>query len=174
MILWLNGPFGVGKTTTAHTLVAETTGWRLFDPEHVGYMLQANLRDLDFGDFQHLQPWRNLVPHALREVNRLTDTHLIAPQSVLVSDYWDELSCNMGDLDLEVVHVVLDCQEEALAKRIDSDEADTGSRVWRTEHIAQYRRARPWMMAAADQTIDTTSLTTNQISTAILDAIGRR
>ncbi|MEE9414424.1 MAG: AAA family ATPase [Acidimicrobiales bacterium] len=171
MIIWLNGPFGVGKTTTAASLLKNSANWRVFDPEHVGYMLQANLKDLDFGDFQHLQPWRNLVPHTLREVERLTATNLIAPQSVLVKDYWDELKTKMTDLGLEVFHVVLNCDENVLAKRIEDDKIDRDACVWRTEHIAQYSQARTWMTAFADLTIDTSALTPDQISTAILGTL---
>jgi adenylate kinase family enzyme len=45
MIIWLNGTFGAGKTTTARELVATTPGARLFDPELVGYLLRAILPD---------------------------------------------------------------------------------------------------------------------------------
>lgn len=62
LIVWLNGPFGVGKTTTAE-LVTERSGWRLFDPEHVGYLLAGNLQDLGHDDFQDLVEdyWRELA-----------------------------------------------------------------------------------------------------------------
>lgn len=33
MIIWLNGTFGAGKTTTAHELAKLVPGSRLFDPE---------------------------------------------------------------------------------------------------------------------------------------------
>lgn len=66
MIVWLNGTFGAGKTTTAHELVYRSQGWRIFDPESVGYMLSDNLRDLEFSDFQDLPSWRRLTPLVLR------------------------------------------------------------------------------------------------------------
>ncbi len=45
MIVWLNGTFGAGKTTTAAELQTLMPGARVFDPETVGYMLMANLAD---------------------------------------------------------------------------------------------------------------------------------
>ena len=39
MIIWLNGTFGAGKTTTARQLVQRLANTRLFDPELVGYLL---------------------------------------------------------------------------------------------------------------------------------------
>jgi hypothetical protein len=86
VIIWLNGTFGAGKTTTAGLLRERLDGSRIFDPEHVGSMLAGNLRDLSFDDFQDLPPWRALVPPVLHEVQRFTGATVIAPQSVLVED----------------------------------------------------------------------------------------
>jgi broad-specificity NMP kinase len=33
MLVWINGTFGVGKTTTAKALTDRLPGHRLFDPE---------------------------------------------------------------------------------------------------------------------------------------------
>jgi hypothetical protein len=61
VILWLNGTFGSGKTTTALELLPMIASSRLFDPEAVGYMLQPNLSDHPVSDFQHWPPWRPLA-----------------------------------------------------------------------------------------------------------------
>ena len=91
MIIWINGTFGVGKTTTANALL-KGSSWRLFDPEHVGFLLAGNLRDLEFDDFQDLPPWRELVPAVADEIYRFTGPEgMVAVQTVLVADYWDEL-----------------------------------------------------------------------------------
>ena len=39
MIVWINGAFGSGKTTTAGLVTKRLDGAKLFDPEYVGYML---------------------------------------------------------------------------------------------------------------------------------------
>lgn len=62
VIIWLNGPFGAGKTTTAKQLVGRLDNARHFDPELVGYLLRTALGDHDLKDFQDLPPWRELVP----------------------------------------------------------------------------------------------------------------
>ena len=61
MIVWVNGAFGAGKTTTAARLTEMWKGSRRFDPEQVGYALGNNLKDIPFSDFQDLPPWRPLV-----------------------------------------------------------------------------------------------------------------
>ena len=64
----------------------------MFDPETVGYMLQPNLTDHAVSDFQHWPPWRPLVAATAIELARYTGEHLIAPQTVLVRDYLEEIS----------------------------------------------------------------------------------
>ncbi|MGW4522419.1 hypothetical protein [Amycolatopsis sp. NPDC004378] len=59
MIVWLNGTFGAGKTTTARALAA-LLGARTFDTEFVGYLLRTAFPE-PAGDFQHLPLWRQLV-----------------------------------------------------------------------------------------------------------------
>jgi hypothetical protein len=41
MIVWINGAFGSGKTTTAGLLTKRLDGAKLFDPEYVGYLLMS-------------------------------------------------------------------------------------------------------------------------------------
>ncbi|WP_433522294.1 hypothetical protein ACQPZ2_34800 [Nocardia pseudovaccinii] len=61
MIIWLNGTFGAGKTTTAQELTALLPGSRIFDTEEVGIMLRHVLASEIVRDFQDWQPWRALV-----------------------------------------------------------------------------------------------------------------
>lgn len=155
-IIWINGTFGAGKTTTAGKLVELTEGTRLFDPEHVGYMLSANLSDRQFTDFQQLPPWRTLVPVVMDEISRLTGHHLIAVQTVLVEDYWRELEDGLRSRGHDVIHVLLDADAETLHTRIDADPEGHDIRRWRHEHVDRYQSARPWLLSAADLVVDTT------------------
>jgi hypothetical protein len=76
VIVWLNGAFGCGKITTAAELCPLIPSCRLFDPETVGYMLQANLADHPVSDFQQWPPWRPLVVATATELARFTGQHL--------------------------------------------------------------------------------------------------
>lgn len=46
MIIWLNGPFGVGKTTLANLLHQEIPDSILYNPEHLGDFFQEILPKL--------------------------------------------------------------------------------------------------------------------------------
>jgi hypothetical protein len=108
VIVWLNGTFGCGKTTTAAGLRGLIPSSRVFDPETVGYMLRPNLADHPVTDFQHWPPWRRLVVSTATELARFTGQHLIAPQTVLDRGYLDQIFAGLADAGLTVFHVVLD------------------------------------------------------------------
>jgi hypothetical protein len=171
VIIWLNGAFGAGKTSTARELAGILPGVRQFDPEWVGFMLRANLADQNFTDFQQLRPWRTLVPAVMQEVIELTGQDLIAVQTVLVREYWQELRAGLDQRDLTCCHVVLRVHPGTLAARIRADDADPGACQWRLDHIGAFEDARPWLEAEADVLIDSTGLTAAQVAGLIASAV---
>lgn len=170
MIIWLNGTFGAGKTSTAAELLPLVPAARLFDPETVGYMLQANLADHPVPDFQHWPPWRSLVVATAAELARFTGKHLIAVQTVLNQGYLAEIFTGLRASGLIIFHVLLDGREEALRARIEaSDEA----RQWRLDHLARYRDARSWLRREANLVVDTTGITAAQAASRIASSLPR-
>jgi hypothetical protein len=69
VLVWLNGPFGGGKTTTAFELQRRVPGSIVCDPEYLGYGLHRMLPRTLRTDFQDLQAWRS----GTREVLDLPD-----------------------------------------------------------------------------------------------------
>jgi shikimate kinase len=174
MIIWLNGPFGAGKTATATELATMLPNSRLFDAETVGYLLMAILPDYEFSDFQELPPWRTLVPVVTSEISRFTGQHLLATQTVLNRAHWKELHHGFSRQSLDVFHIVLRVDPQALAQRINADQEDHEARQWRLDHISDYLAARDWMQAAADLVIDTTTRTASQAARSIYQAVQAR
>ena len=52
MLIWINGPFGGGKTVTAYELRRRLPGSVVCDPEHVGFGLRRMLPPPLRGDFR--------------------------------------------------------------------------------------------------------------------------
>ena len=170
MIVWLNGTFGAGKSSTAAELAGILPGARQFDPEDVGYMLKANLADQDFTDFQQLPPWRTLVPVVMAEVAALTGQHLIAVQTVLTESYWRELIAGLAARSLEVFHVVLHADPAVLERRIRADTVEPRACQWRLDHLGEFAAARQWLEPAADLVIDSTHLSVNEVAQTVAAA----
>lgn len=173
MLLWINGAFGVGKTTAAGRVCERDGRWRIFDPEWVGYMLRANLRGIEIHDFQDLAAWRTLVPAVADEITNLTRDDLIVVQTVLVEGYWKDLQNGLRDRNLRSVHVLLDADERTLETRIRADDADRTAAPWRLAHVSTFREARPWLLGSADLVIDTTNCSADETARQIVEALRR-
>jgi AAA domain len=174
VIIWVNGTFGAGKTTTGSQLAGRLANARHFDPEQVGYLLMRTLEDHEFRDFQDLAPWRELVPVFTEKIARFTGQHLIAVQTVLREDYWRELAVGFERTPLDIFHVLLHVDSDVLAERIKADEVEAGACQWRLDHISDYEKARPWMESAADLVIDTTHLPAAEVAERIAVKAERR
>jgi shikimate kinase len=174
VIIWLNGTFGAGKTTTARHLAGRLDNARHFDPELVGYLLMTALDDHQFRDFQDLPPWRELVPVFTEKIAGFTGQHLIAVQTVLREDYWRELTQGFRQTRLDIFHVLLHVDSGALAERIKADEREPKACQWRLDHISDYEKSRPWMESAADLVIDSTNLPAADVAERIAAEAGKR
>ena len=174
MIIWINGTFGAGKTTTGRELAARLPNARSFDPELVGYLLMRTLEDHEFRDFQDLAPWRELVPVFTEKIARFTGQHLVAVQTVLREEYWQELTVGFDRTPLDIFHVLLHVDSDVLAERIKADDVYADACQWRLDHISDYEQARPWMESAADLVIDTTHLPPAEVAERIAVEVEQR
>ena len=169
MIIWVNGAFGVGKTTLTRELLDRHPEFVAFDPEGVGELLQQSIgARVVVRDFQDWPPWRDLVPRAAAGIADTTGSTLVAPQTVVVREYWLELMQGFAELGHEVFHIVLDADEETLSARI----AGSGEAVeWRQERLADYLSAREWLREEADLVLDTTSASPAELAEQVEAAL---
>jgi hypothetical protein len=169
VIVWINGTFGVGKTTTAHEVIAQRSDARIWDPEFVGYMLQSQLEDLPVLNFQDWPAWRELVVATGAALVRQTGQVLVAPQTVLDEGYLREIRDGFRALGLPLFEVLLDAPAEVLRDRITGDSAGAPERVrdWRLRHVAPYLEARNGLLAGADLVLETTAMSPAEVAKAI-------
>lgn len=136
MIVWINGAFGSGKTTTAGLLAKRLEGAKLFDPEYVGYMLTPFVES-PTGDFQDLPLWRHLVIETMAGLARQYPHLWVAPMSLINAAYRVEILGGIRDAGVEVREFVLAVPEDRLRARIDADQVEVKARRWRQEHVSQ-------------------------------------
>lgn len=169
-VIWVNGTFGAGKTTTVAHLLDTIDGAHVFDSEIVGGMLRSVLSYRPVIDFQDYPAWRHLVPHTAAQILDYVGGTLVIPQTVLVEQYWKELGAGFDALDLTVHHVVLHSDRDTLTRRIDNDTVESGARQWRLNHLDAYDEALPWLRTAA-HVIDTTKRTPTETVHEIMSTI---
>jgi AAA domain len=118
VLLWINGPFGGGKTQTAHELQRRLPSSVVCDPERVGFglhrMMPAPLR----GDFQDLDSWRRGVVEVLDLVLRRHSGPVIAPMTLVEPKYFDEIVGRLRDAGHDVRHFALLASRETVLKRL--------------------------------------------------------
>ncbi|MEV0388773.1 ATP-binding protein [Nonomuraea sp. NPDC050643] len=170
MVIWLNGTFGAGKTSTAKELVPLVPDARYFDPEQVGYMLTTVSGLPRLGNFQHWKPWRHLVVETAVQLLDYVGGVLVMPQTVLFEEYWQEIESGLRKARVPVRHFVLHTDQDTLVRRIERDEATIGN--WRMEHLAAYREAMSWL-AREGEVVDTTDLLPEEVARVIAGSLKR-
>lgn len=133
MIVWINGPFGVGKTTTAKRLAQLVPGAHVVNPEKVGTMIRAVVpKAFQQRDFQQDSLWPDTVVRVLAEVDRRSVAPTLVPMTVLEDGVFDRLMRGLRDEGVEVRHFALVLSPEVLARRIQFDfRVAPRARSWR-------------------------------------------
>jgi hypothetical protein len=171
VIIWINGAFGVGKTSAAAALVAALgSRARSWDPESVGAMLQSELADLPVENFQDWPAWRQIVVATAAAIHEQTGQLLVVPQTVLEPGYLHELFGGLEVRRVRTFHVLLDASPETLHQRA-VDDPDQSAQAWRLNQIDDYTRGRDWLMHEADLVVNANTATPTQIANTIAEAV---
>ncbi|MEU0738564.1 AAA family ATPase [Streptomyces sp. NPDC006134] len=118
MLLWINGPFGGGKTQTAHELLRRLPGSVICDPEHAGFGLRRMLPPALRGDFQDLVSWRQGVVEVLDLALSRHDGVVIAPMTVTDPRYFAETVGRLRETGHDVRHFTLLAERETVLRRL--------------------------------------------------------
>lgn len=120
MIVWINGPFGVGKTSTAEALHKLLPESHLFDPEETGQFLWAMFPPemQRQGDFQDIPLWRSFNRDLLAYLSEAWQGTLIVPMTLVRPDYVEEIIGGLRNRGIRVEHFVLTASPETICRRL--------------------------------------------------------
>lgn len=120
MLLWINGPFGVGKTQVSFELHRRLRRSFVSDPEHLGFGLHRMLPPQVHGDFQDIALWRTGVRDVLDILLNSFDGTIIVPMTVTSREYHAEILGQLSALGHQVHHFSLMASPEVLRRRLRS------------------------------------------------------
>jgi len=118
MLVWINGPFGGGKTQTAHELQRRLPRSVICDPEHLGFGLHRMMPPSLRGDFQEVSAWRQGVFEVLDIVGKRHDGPVVVPMTLVEPTYFDEIVGRLRDASHDVRHFALLAEPETVLRRL--------------------------------------------------------
>jgi hypothetical protein len=118
MLVWLNGPFGGGKTQTAYEIRRRLPGSIVCDPEEAGYGLHKMMPAALRSDFQDLRAWRQGVVEVLDLVLARHDGTVIAPMTVVEPAYFEETVGALRERGHDVAHFALLADRATVLRRL--------------------------------------------------------
>lgn len=118
MLVWINGPFGGGKTATAYELARRLDGGVVCDPEHVGFGLNRTLPRALRPDFQDLRAWRDGVYEVLDLAASRHPGPVIVPMTVVEPLYFQQTVGRLRERGHDVRHFTLLAERETVVRRL--------------------------------------------------------
>ena len=123
MIIWINGSFGVGKTSTAKLLKSKLDKSIIYDPEEIGGFL-SSLFNYEKDDFQDYELWRTLNSDILKYMCSIYET-IIVPMTITNNHYYKEIVNQLEISGIKINHFILCASKENIIGRLDSRENST-------------------------------------------------
>lgn len=126
-MVWINGPFGVGKTQVAYALHRRFPNSFVCDPEQLGFGLQRMTPPELRGDFQDSPLWREGVRRILERNLSHSDGVILVPMTLVNPLYFDEVMAELRRSGQDVQHVALLASRKTLLERLRSRGEGAGS-----------------------------------------------
>ncbi len=168
MIYWLNGAYGVGKTTVARQLVKVVRNGHLFDPELIGDGIRDNYPESLFCETYEQYPlWLELCRKLLRDLDARYDGDLVVPMTLLKTASYEAIIGELKDDGVDVRYLWLDADEQTLSHRL-IDLGHEKPDSWCVRHIPICLAAQ-WEDRFAEH-IDTVGKTPERIAGEIIAA----
>jgi hypothetical protein len=138
MLLWINGPCGVGKTATACELNRRLPGSVICDPGPVGGSMRRMLPPSLRCKWQEIPAWRHSVLELLRMTLAGHDGPVIAPGALVDYGHFQEIIGSLRDDGVEVHHFALLAEPVTVVRRL------------RARSLGLEPRTQPWETRVLD------------------------
>ena len=119
MIIWINGTFGSGKSTTAYELQRRIEPSIVYDPERFGYVFMRNVpKEIAKPDFQDYPLWREANYSLLKQIASEYKGTIIVPMTLSNEHYFNEIIGQLRIDGIEIKHFTLMASKQTIEKRL--------------------------------------------------------
>ncbi|HFI0466195.1 TPA: AAA family ATPase [Streptococcus suis] len=165
MIIWLNGPFGVGKTTLANILHKQIENSYLYDPELLGDFLQSQLpQAVCLKDFQDYSVWRQSTYQIVFDLATKTDKIIIVPMTIYKKEYYQEIIQQLIKDKIPLEQYILLADKTTILERLDNRVNEDN--IWAKRHLDVCLKA--FESHIPGQRLNTDSLKPEEVAKEIL------
>ncbi len=135
MIVWIDGPYGVGKSTLAEAMHRNNPDSFLFDAEAVGNAVRDNLPKALFRGyiFEHYSLWHETIRALLREIASGFSGDVYVPMTLVFPDSFVRIADPLRAEGIPIAHVLLEAPAGTVRERILARGEEEG--CWCMEHI---------------------------------------
>lgn len=135
MIIWINGSFGIGKTTISNELNKKITNSFIYDPEMAGEFIWNNSPDCISrkGDFQDIPLWRVFNYQMLKYLHENYSGTIIVPMTLVNKEYYSQIVDRLITDGIPIHHYILEGSKSTILNRLSKrGEADNS---WASQQI---------------------------------------
>lgn len=134
MILWMSGPYGIGKSTLAEALAEKMENALLFDAELMGDAVRSNYPDVPYGYLYEDYPlWGEFCCRLLTDIHNAFHKDILVPMTLLRSASYENIIQKLRDNGIETHLVILEASYDSVHDRILARGEEEG--CWCMEHI---------------------------------------
>lgn len=135
MVIWINGPYGVGKSTLAEKLHECNPHSFVFDAEAVGNVVRDNRpKELFHGYiFEGYPLWFELCAALLADIAGGYDGDIYVPMTLVYAGSFKKIERPLKDKNICIKHILLESSRQIIHDRILS--RGEGEDCWCMKHI---------------------------------------
>ena len=133
MIIWISGPYGVGKSTLAEAMAAKMKNALIFDAEEVGNAVRGNYPDCPYGYiFEDYPLWGEFCCLLLKDVHEKFHKDILVPMTLVRKESYRIIEKLLRD-GIDIHLVVLEASYQTVHDRILARGEEEG--CWCMENI---------------------------------------
>ena len=164
-VIVINGPMGVGKTTVGKIIAEKNPGTAFIDGDWC----------MDIHPFVGNRETKAMavdnILHMIRNYQKCSECRMVV-LVWLMDDPWvlQRIADGLHDMHADLKNVTLICDRESLIRRWKNDR----NCEWRTDHWLEISLKSLPFFASLDNTVDTGTLSANEIADMILSVPGNQ
>ena len=176
MIIIINGPYGVGKTTVTKNLIKKIPSSILFDTERLGFFLYDLIPDNKKCDWIEIDLWKQFVVDVGLFVKKEYNQNIIIPQTILNKSTLSFILNEFKNKGEKVYYFCLMGKKEILKDRLIKRVKEQGMEhlIGTSDFYAFERIDECLEVFGGEKSIDTSDKSINEISNILLSKIDTR